>query len=115
MAGILQGRPRWFKATAPKRFRGDGAEDRNPGPDGARHGARDLGPAYAPAVAHRGFLGPDAQPRGLHLHLDRPSEGAIAHAEPAEGVPPDRPKWSKVRVADAVERVDEPRREPVPE
>src|SRR5439155_19435703 len=75
----------------------DGEQDLPPRAEHAADGARDLGAAAPPPVAHRHLDHGEAGPRGARLHLHRPAVVAVAHAERLERLPADGAERSQVR------------------
>src|SRR5450830_2071774 len=73
----------------------------------ARERAGDFRDAHAPAVGHWHLFDAQAQARRLHLHLARPAEVPVAHAEVLERVPAHRAEWTQVRAGHTVEAADE--------
>ncbi len=58
-------------------------------------------------MVHRHFENPEANSRGVHLHLQIPAIGLFAHPEPLERVAPNGPKWTHVGVTNAVKKAQD--------
>ena len=64
------------------------------------------------AIRHRQFQDPQPCPRRLHLHLDIPAIGRLAHVEARQRLATDRAEGAHVGVANAIQHRHQPARKP---